>query len=165
MPELSPNLLCAGSPSLGAAGEPPSLRPSLPAPVQTPESMAVRAGDCDSKTEFALGDRERCCCLAIRVLKFSGDGLAMCDDRLGRKHLGAQGAGLERTEIRQDSLLGSPTLSLPKGSPEGVEPSCQSAYFHFQSCCWLPVPVEKAFTFPCGNTRAYSLLSKSLLCP
>lgn len=26
----------------------------------------------------------------------------MCNDRLGRKHLGAQGAGLERTEIRQE---------------------------------------------------------------
>lgn len=54
--------------------------------------------------KFTLGDREPFCCLAIRVLKFSGDGIAMCNDRLGSKHLCVKGPGLQRIEIRQELI-------------------------------------------------------------
>lgn len=37
------------------------------------------------RRRFALGDREPFCCLAISLLKFSRDGIAICNDRVGRK--------------------------------------------------------------------------------
>lgn len=52
------------------------------------------------RCRLTLGDTEWSCCLAMRDLKFSGDGTAVCNDRQGSKHLCAQGSGLQWIEIR-----------------------------------------------------------------
>lgn len=82
--------------------------------AEMPDNISVRASDSDLKMQVCSGDREWFCCLAIRVLKFSWDGTAMCNDRLGSKHLCAQGPGLQWIEIRQERISCGSKLCSPK---------------------------------------------------
>lgn len=83
---------------------------------------------------FALGDREPFCCLAILVLKFSRDGIAICNDRVGRKppllHRPRSLADWDKARAHfmwvQGCLLSNSDNFVIKVTHE-----CHPAYFHF----------------------------------
>ena len=77
-----------------------TCRQQPPKAAETPDNISVPASDSDLRMQAHYGDTEWSCCLAMRGLKFSGDGIAVCQDRGGSKHLCAQGSGLAWIEMR-----------------------------------------------------------------
>lgn len=72
--------------------------------AEMPRNISVNASDSHLKTQVCSGGQRAGSVAQQLVLKFSGDGTAVCNDWLGSKHLCAKGPGLQRIEIRQELI-------------------------------------------------------------
>lgn len=89
---------------------------------------------------FTLGNREPFCCLAISLLKFSRDGIAICNDRVGRKPPRFQRPRslTDWDKVRAHFMwVQGCVLSNRDNFVIKVAHKCQSAYFRFSCSCLL----------------------------